>query len=84
MLMYNLIECSNNHSDTSGSLRQFKRDKLPVTNAGYPENVTTTSSTSFKYQSTILGNAAADGANGKLTDAKIAVPLKYLGNFWRY
>ena len=28
--MYNLIEYINNYSDTSGSLWQFKKDKLPV------------------------------------------------------
>ena len=27
MPMYNLIECSDNYSDTSGSLWQFKRDE---------------------------------------------------------
>ena len=32
--MYNLIEYSDNYSDTSGSLRQFKRDESPVTIAG--------------------------------------------------
>ena len=28
MSMYNLIEYSDNHSDTSGSLWQFKRDEI--------------------------------------------------------
>ena len=32
--VYNLIEYSDNYSDTSGSLRQFKRDESPVTIAG--------------------------------------------------
>ena len=31
--MYNLIEHSDNYSDTSGSLWQFKRDEVPVNNA---------------------------------------------------
>ena len=31
--MYNLIEYSNNYSDTSGSLWQFKRDEVPADNA---------------------------------------------------
>ena len=30
--MYNLIEYSDNHSDISGSLWQFKRGKVPVNN----------------------------------------------------
>ena len=33
MPMYNLIEYSDNYSDISGSLWQFKRDESPVTNA---------------------------------------------------
>ena len=33
MPRYNLIEYSNNYSDTSGSLWQFKRDKVPANNA---------------------------------------------------
>ena len=30
--MYNLIEYSDNYSDTSGSVWQFKRDKVPSNN----------------------------------------------------
>ena len=33
MPLYNLIEYSDNYSDTSGSLWQFKRDKVPAGNA---------------------------------------------------
>ena len=32
--MYNLIEYSDNYSDTSGSLWQFKRDEQPRENNG--------------------------------------------------
>ena len=46
MPMYNLIENSDNYSDTSGSLWQFKRDELPVTSTGNPDNVSTANSTS--------------------------------------
>ena len=45
MRMYNLIEYSDNCSDTSGSLWQFKRDESLVTAAGNPDNVSTTNST---------------------------------------
>ena len=34
MPMYNLIEYSNNYSDTSGSLWQFKRDEQHINNNG--------------------------------------------------
>ena len=52
MPMYNLIEYSNNYSDTSGSLWQFKRDEKNINN-GVPVNVNTTNSTSFKYKSSL-------------------------------
>ena len=48
MHMYNLIECSDNYSDASGSLWQFKRDELPINNAGDPDDVTTDNSSSFR------------------------------------
>ena len=72
--MYNLIEYSDNYSDTSGGLGQFKRDEID-SNA----NVTADNS-SFKYKSNFLGNLAA---NGTVKNVKITVPLKYLSNFWR-
>ena len=35
---------------------------------------------SFKYNANIIGNTEN---NGRKTRVKIALPLKYLGNFWR-
>ena len=73
--MYNLIEYSKNYCDTSGSLWQFKRDEiegnvdLTVDANHIPNN-----SSSYKYKSSFITNR-----NG----VKIAVPLKYLSNFWR-
>ena len=61
--MYNLIEYSDNYSDTSGSLWQFKRDEIE-NNA----NVSVADSSSFKYQS--IGNT--DNI-GDLKGVKIAV-----------
>ena len=46
MPMYNLIEYSENYSETSGSLWQFKRDEQTINN-GVTINVNTTKSTSF-------------------------------------
>ena len=81
MPMYNLIEYSDNYSDTSGSLWQFKRDE-PNMNNRNPSNVATVDSSSFKYKSTFFKSLrAAD--NGLFKDVKIAVPLKYLSNSWR-
>ena len=39
MPMYNLIEYSENYSDSSGRLYQFKRDESPMNNAGNTLNV---------------------------------------------
>ena len=38
---------------------------------------------SFKYKAKSIGNTVAEGANGILKNETIAVPLKYLSNFWR-
>ena len=52
MPMYNLIEYSDNYSDTSGSLWHFKRDE--VTNNA---NVTNDNNApSFKYKASIIDN----------------------------
>ena len=73
--MYNLIEYSDNYSDTSGSLWQFKRDEiggdddLTVDVQHIPNN-----SPSFTYKLSFITDR-----NG----AKRAVPLKYLRSFWR-
>ena len=69
MPMYNLIEYSDNYSDTSGSLWQFKRDEI-----GEDAYLTVDNSSSYKYKSGLITNR---------NDAKIAIPLKYLSNFWR-
>ena len=82
MPFYNLIEFSDNYSDTTGSLWQFKRDESPVKNAGNPHDVSKTNSSSYKIQIKLFKTlTAAD--NGVFEDVEIAVPLKCLSNFWR-
>ena len=49
--MYNFIEYSDNYSDVSGSLWQFRRDESPIANAVNHDNVTTANSKFFKYKS---------------------------------
>ena len=83
MPMYNLIEYSDNYSDTSGSLWQFKRDESPVTNAGDLDNVSTTNSTCFKYKSSFIKEFTAVNNNRAFENVKTAVLLNYLSNFWR-
>ena len=76
MCMYNLIEYGGNYSDTSGSLWGFKRDEID-NNA---ELTNDNSAPSFKYKASLIGNTETDGTK---KGVKIAVPLKYLSNFWR-
>ena len=50
--MYNLIEYSDNYSDSSGSLWDFKRDEIDNN-----VNVTNNDNTlSFKYKISLIGN----------------------------
>ena len=76
MPMYNLIEYSENYSDTPGSSWDFKRDEIvdnpDVTNDG--------NAPSFKNKASIIGNTEA---NGTKKDVKKAAPLRHLNNFWR-
>ena len=51
MLMYNLTENSDNYLNTSRSLRQFKRDEGPASNA----HLTSYNSQSFKYKAALVG-----------------------------
>ena len=70
MPMYNLIEYSNNYLKT-WSLWQYYSDD---------PNENITQFKSFKFKIKITGKTPAAG-NTK--DVEIAVPLKYLSNFWR-
>ena len=76
MPMYNLIKCSDNYSDTSGNLWGFKRDDI-TNNANVTNN---DNAPSFKYKVGLIGDTKN---NGTKNGVKIAVPLKYLSNFWR-
>ena len=73
MPMHNLIEYSDNYSDTSGILWQFKRDKIV-------NNADVTNAHLVKYEAGLIPNTEADGTKNAV---KIAVPLKDLSNFCR-
>ena len=76
MPMYNLIEYSDNYSDTSRSLSNFKRDEI-INDADVTND---DNAPSFKYKANLIGNTENNGTKNRI---KIAVPLKYLSNFWR-
>ena len=78
--MYNLIEYGSHYSETTGSLWFYSKDE------GIDFNVdiaNTNDFKSFKYKAKLLRKTEVDNANGILKNATIAVPLKYLSNFWR-
>ena len=86
MLMYNLLEYSDNYSITSESLWNYYRDEVnddekenDNANNRINNNKVITSK-SFKYKTKITGRTPAD--NNTL-DVIVDVPLKYLSNFWR-
>ena len=55
--MYNVIEYSDNYSDSSGSLWSFKRDE--VTNNADVTN--DNNAPSFKYKASLIDSAKANG-----------------------
>ena len=90
--MYNLLEYSKNYRKTIGSLYNYYRDKLSddVDDNNF-DNIKVVNSEAFKYKNKIIGNtynvnADDDGydvnKNGT-QEIELAIPLKYLGNFWR-
>ena len=92
MSMYNLLEYSKNYRKTIGSLYNYYKDELSDDNNpnNFP-NTNVVDSNTFKYKNKITGNtynvaevAAGHNANrvGK-QDVELAIPLKYLRNFWR-
>ena len=89
--MYNLLEYSKNYRKTIGSLYNYYRDELTNYNNNNFANRNVVNSNTFKYKNKIIGNtynvdpaAAGYDANKNGTqDVDIAIPLKYLGHFWR-
>ena len=84
MAMYNLIDCGLNYSETTGNFWFYAKDEATNFNAdiSYDNDFK-----SIKYQAKLLGKtvtqAVPNQANWILKNAAIAVPLKYLSNFWR-
>ena len=91
MPIYNLLEYSKNYRKTIGSLYNYYRDELTNDDNDKFANINVVNSEAFKYKNKITGNtynvnAGADGydvnKNGT-QKIELAIPLKYLGNFWR-
>ena len=87
MPMYNLLEYSKNYRKTIGSLYNYYRDELSdVADDNNFDNTKVVNSNTFKYKNKIIGNTGTQGydvnKNGT-QEVELAIPLKYLGNFWR-
>ena len=86
MLMYNLLEYSQNYSMTSGSLWNYYRGKIDDINDNASD------SKSFKYKTKIVGKAPARPENEgdpnrpsvPALNIEVTIPLKCLSNFWRF
>ena len=94
MPMYNLLEYSKNYRKTIGSLYNYYRDELSNDNIPADStfnNKNVVNSNAFKYKNKIIGNtynkapgdAAYDVNEVGKQKIELAIPLKYLGNFWR-
>ena len=80
MPMYNLIEYSNNYSNTSGSLWQYCKDLPAVGNNNTIVNFAENNFTdSFNFKVKMTGQTG----DGETKNVEIMVPLKHLSNFWR-
>ena len=89
--MYNLLEYSKNYRKTMGSLYNYYRYEL--TNDGNDNFASrnVVNSEAFKYKNKIADNTYNVNAGAQGYDVnkngtqktELAIPLKYLGNFWR-
>ena len=83
MPMHNLIEYSDNYSETFGSLWHYYRDEPQlnavgaIVGADFPAD--NNNSASFKFKIKIADRIGNNGTK----NVKTRVPLKYLSNFWR-
>ena len=92
MSMYNLLEYGKNYRKTIGSLYNYYKDELSGdADDNNFDNIKVVNSNTLKYKIKITGNtynvdAGAQGydvnKNGT-QEVELAIPLKYLGNFWR-
>ena len=59
-------------------MENFGRDEIEEA-----ADLTIDNASSYNYKANLIGYTVVDGANRKKENIKIAVPLKYLSNFWR-
>ena len=81
MVMYNLIEYSDNYAKTTGSLWQYCKDITArnINNNAIVVFGANNLTDSFNFKVKFTGQTGDDGTKV----VEIMVPLKYLSNFWR-
>ena len=92
MPMFNLLEYSKNCRKTIGSFYNYYRDELSddPDNINH-DNIKVVNSNAFKYKNKVTGNTfdvlnTADdyvAVKEGTQEIELAMPLKYLGNFWK-
>ena len=92
MSMYNLLEYIKNYRETIGSLYNYYRDELSDdADDNNFDNIKVVNSNTFKHKKKITGNMYNVDAGDQCYDVnkngtqevELAIPLKYLSNFWR-
>ena len=83
MLMYNLLEHSENYRKTTESLWNYYRNE-PNSGTDANNNITHSilNSESFDYKANFMENSVTQN-NLIKNDVKVVVLLKHLSNFWR-
>ena len=84
MPMYNLLEYSKNYRKTTGRLQNYYRDE--------PNDLHSSDSESFKYETSITGDNDNVGAGEEVYDAnkvgknktEIVISQKHLSNFGKF
>ena len=71
MLMYNVLEYSDNYSETSGSLWQYWKDIPAVNNFDIVDFDGANATDSFNFKAKITGQTDDDG---EINNAEIMVP----------
>ena len=91
MPMHNLLEYSKNYRKPIGSLYNYYRDELTNDDNDNFANINVVNSEAFKYKNKITSNTYYVNAGDDSYDVnkngtqkvELAIPLKYLGKFWR-
>ena len=92
MSMYNLLQYSKSYRKTIGSLYNYNRDELSDdADDNNFDNIKVVNSNTFKCKNKITGNTYNVDADAQGNDVnkngtqevELAIPLKYLCNFWR-